>query len=77
MRDWYDQPQVADILIEQGERLPYGPLGVLMPPKVEVEDRDAEVLTLWAEYMAGKVPTMEFMTRAEELKTKRNRILTR
>jgi len=73
MRDWYDQPQVDDILAEQAERLPYGPLGILLPPKVEVVDRDAEILTLWTEYIAGKVSTIEFATRAEELKTRRQK----
>ena len=29
MRDWYDNPQIEDVLAEQAEKLPYGPLGML------------------------------------------------
>ncbi len=44
MRDWYDNPQLADILAEQAERLHIGALGLLAPGSVELVDgipRDA------------------------------------
>ena len=73
MRDWYDQPQVDDILAEQAERLPYGPLGILLPPRIELVDKDTDILVLWTEYMAEKISTIEFATKAEELRMHRQK----
>ena len=69
MRDWYDQPHIEEILAEQAKILPDGPIGFLMPPKVEIVDRDADILALWAEYKAGKISSMEFSSRAEGIKS--------
>ena len=69
MRDWYDNPQIGDVLAEQAEKLPYGPLGMLGYGSVEVEDGvppDAAALML--EYLAGKIGTMEFATHAEAIR---------
>jgi len=69
MRDWYDNPQLPDIFIEQAERLPYGPLGYLNPPKVEIiEGLPHEAIELLKEYLSGRMPTMEFANRIETLR---------
>jgi integrase len=73
MRDWYDQPQVDDILAEQAERLPYGPLGILLPPRIELVDKDTDILVLWTEYMAEKISTIDFANKAEELRMHRQK----
>jgi integrase len=69
MRDWYDNPQLSDIFVEQAERLPYGPLGCLNPPKVEIiEGLPQEAIELLKEYLSGRMPTMEFANRMETLR---------
>ena len=70
-RDWYDQPHIEDILAEQADRLPGGPLGFVMGPKVEVVTEDAEVLTLWNRYFRGEVSILELVTLLEKLKHQR------
>ena len=69
MRDWYDNPQIEDVLAEQAEKLPYGPLGMLGHGAVElVEGMPSDAVPLMLEYLAGQIGTMEFATRAEAIR---------
>jgi len=73
MRDWYDNPQLHDIFDEQAARLPYGPLGLLEPPTVELEGGlSKEVVSLASAYLAGQIGTMEFATMMERIRLQRS-----
>lgn len=73
MRDWYDSPQLQDILDEQAERLPRGPLGMLEPLSVEIEGGlPREVIGLVSTYLAGQMGTMEFANQMERLRLQRS-----
>jgi len=73
MRDWYDNPQLRDIFDEQAARLPYGPLGLLEPPTVELEGGlSKEVVSLASAYLAGQIGTMEFAIMMEKIKLQRS-----
>ncbi len=66
MRDWYDQPQEQDALDEQALKLPYGPLGLLRPPAVNVEvELSRDLVDLVKAYAAGKLGTLEFVSQLE------------
>jgi hypothetical protein len=68
MRDWYDSPQDEDILREQRDRLPNGPIGFLCP-KVEITPGiPEEALSMVSEYLSGKIGTMDLMNRLESLR---------
>lgn len=69
MRDWYDNPQIEDVLAEQAEKLPHGPLGMLGHGAVElIEGMPSDAVPLMFEYLAGQIGTMEFATRAEAIR---------
>src|SRR6266571_5938875 len=69
MRDWYDAPQRDDVFMEQAERLPRGPLGLLEPPEVKlVGGIPPAAVALLKEYLAGACGTMEFASRLESLR---------
>lgn len=69
MRDWYDNPQIEDVLAEQAEKLPYGPLGMLGHGPIElIEGMPSDAVPLMIEYLAGQIGTMEFATRAEAIR---------
>jgi integrase len=71
MRDWYDNPQVEDLLQEQKDHFLNGPLGTLTPIEVELmEDIPPEALSLMKDYFAGQLGTMSLMQSMEELKRK-------
>jgi len=71
MRDWYDAPQVEDILAEQAQCMPRGPLGTLEPPEVKlVEGLPTDAVDVLRQYLAGQVGTMELATRLEEIRMK-------
>ncbi len=71
MRDWYDAPQLEDVLTEQAERLPRGPLALLEPPEVRLIDGvPPEILEVVRAYVAGDVGTMEMASRLEALRLK-------
>jgi len=73
MRDWYDSPQLQDVFDEQASRLPYGPLGLLDPPTVELEGGlSKDVVSLVSAYLAGQTGTMEFATTMEKIKLQRS-----
>lgn len=73
MTDWYNSPQLQDMLDEQAERLPYGPLGLLNPSTVEIEGGlSKEVVNLVSAYLAGQTGTMEFATQMEKMKPQRS-----
>ncbi len=73
MRDWYDNPQLRDIFDEQAARLPYGPLGLLEPPAMELEGGlSKEVVSLASAYLAGQIGTMEFATMMEKIRLQRS-----
>jgi hypothetical protein len=72
MTDWYDSPQLQDVFDEQAARLPYGPLGLLDPPTVELEGGlSKEVVSLVSAYLAGQTGTMEFATSMEKMRLQR------
>jgi len=69
MRDWYDNPQIEDVLAEQAEKMPYGPLGLLGHGPVELIDGiPSDAVSLMLEYLAGQIGTMEFATRVEAIR---------
>jgi hypothetical protein len=71
MRDWYDAPQVEDILAEQAQCMPRGPLGTLEPPEVNlVEGLPTDAVDMLKQYLAGQIGTMELATRLEEIRMK-------
>jgi integrase len=73
MVDWYDSPQLQDVFDEQASRLPYGPLGFLNPPTVELEGGlSKEVVDIVSSYLAGQLGTMEFATTMERTKLQRS-----
>jgi integrase len=73
MRDWYDSPQLQDVFDEQAARLPYGPLGLLEPPTVELEGGlSKEVVSLVSTYLTGQLGTMEFATQMEKIRLQRS-----
>jgi len=73
MRDWYDSPQLQDVFDEQAARLPYGPLGLLEPPTVELEGGlSKEVVSIVSAYLAGQAGTMEFATQMEKVRLQRS-----
>ena len=73
MRDWYDSPQLQDIFDEQAEHLPYGPLGYLEPPTVELEGGlPKEVASIVGAYLAGQTGTMELATQMEKIRLQRS-----
>lgn len=73
MRDFYDYPQLQEIFDEQAARLPYGPLGLLDPPTVELEGGlPKEVVSLVSAYLAGQTGTMEFATTMEKIRLQRS-----
>jgi integrase len=72
MRDWYDNPQLQDVLDEQALKLPYGPLGVLNPPTAELEGGlSKEVVALVSAYLVGQLGTMELATQMEKTRLQR------
>jgi integrase len=71
MRDWYDNPRVEEVLEEQENCLPKGPLALLVPSEVElVSGAPSEAVVLLEAYLAGEVGTMEFMTSIEHIRRK-------
>jgi integrase len=73
MRDYYDRPQLQDVFDEQADRLPYGPLGFLDPPTVELEGGlSKEVVSLVSAYLAGHAGTMEFASAMEKIRLQRS-----
>jgi hypothetical protein len=69
MGAYYDNEAPEEILNVQRRTFPYGPLGAVLPIKVELEsDRDEEALAIFDKYMAGKLGTMEFATLMEGAK---------
>jgi len=74
MRDWYDRPHIEDMLAEQAERLPRGPLGLLEPAAVMLADgvpkEAAEVLRA---YLAEEIGTFELATSLERIRLKMGR----
>jgi integrase len=67
MTDWYNNPQTKVMLAEQAEKLPYGPLGLLNPPTVEIEgELSKEEASLVKAYRTGQLGTMEFAAAMEK-----------
>ncbi|MBM4248266.1 MAG: site-specific integrase [Euryarchaeota archaeon] len=72
MRDWYDRPQMAEILDEQAGKLPEGPLGRLVTPEITiVEALPAEAVEVVKAYMDQKIGTMELASRLEAIRLRR------
>jgi len=70
MRDWYDSPQDEDILREQRDILPNGPIGFLCP-RIEITPGiPEEALSIVSEYLSGAIGTMDFMNQMENLKVR-------
>jgi hypothetical protein len=65
MRDWYDNPRLEDILDEQAQVLPRGPLGLLEPPEVSLEGLPQEVVALVKRYLAGELGSLQFAAEME------------
>jgi len=72
MRDWYDNPQLADVFLEQEDRLPNGPLGFLEPPTVEIEGGlPKEIVGMLTRYLSNELSTMEFASEVEKIRLNR------
>ena len=60
MRDWYNSPGLEDIFAEQAGKLPDGPLGTLVPVRLEsTEALEPESVDLLRDYIGDKIGTME------------------
>ncbi|MGQ9587764.1 MAG: hypothetical protein ACUVT7_05210 [Thermoplasmata archaeon] len=69
MRDWYDSPQLQDIFDERAAHLPYGPLGLLEPPTVDLEGGlSKDIVSLVSAYLAGQLGTMELATQMGKMR---------
>jgi len=69
MRDWYDNPNVRDVLKEQIETLPHGATGFLSPPKYEiVSDIPKDATVVLSAYLKGEIGTLVFMEQVERLR---------
>ncbi len=69
MRDVYDNPQ--DTYAEQSATLPRGPLGILEPPEVLVDEAlPPEALVALREFLGGRLGVMEMALRLEALQRK-------
>jgi len=66
MRDWYDNPD--DAFAEQSAKLPGGPMGLLEPPKIVSEGLPSDAARIVADYLAGRIGTMELASRLEALR---------
>jgi len=54
-------------------RLPYGPLGFLEPPTVELEGGlSKEMVSLVSAYLAGQIGIMELATQMERIRLQRS-----
>ena len=74
MRDWYDAPPLEDVFVEQAERLPHGPLGLLEPSAELLADGlPKEAIELVRGYFAEEIGTMELATRLETVRLKASR----
>ncbi|MGD1060547.1 MAG: hypothetical protein ABR879_03730 [Methanomassiliicoccales archaeon] len=71
MRDWYDAPHLEEILEEQHDHLPRGPLGLLLNADIELySERPPDALALLDSYLDGKIGTLEFATEIEKVRLK-------
>lgn len=69
MRDVYDNPQ--DTFVEQAEKSPRGPLGLLEPPRVSLtSDLPPEVEDAVRQFVAGDLGAMELALRLEAIRRK-------
>lgn len=59
-RDWYDNPQVEDVLSEQIAVMPDGPLGLITSPKAQLtDDIPQEMLKACVDFLHGNVGEIE------------------
>lgn len=69
MRDWYDSPQLADILDEQAAKLPRGALGLLRPPELEVvQGIPPEAMGLLRDFLDGRCGAIELASKMEAIR---------
>lgn len=74
MRDWYDNVPIEEILQEQTDCFPHGPLAIVLPVNVElVSDLPPEAVSLLSQFMAGTLDTYEFMPLILNLRKKVDR----
>ncbi len=74
MRDGYDAPRVEDLLDEQFAHLPNGPLGVVRPPKVQVESKfPPEALELLGAFLNGNLGELKLAQTLSDLKASTKR----
>ena len=63
---------MADVFLEQEDRLPNGPLGYLEPLTVEIEGGlPKEVFGMLTRYFSNELSTMEFANEIEKIRLKR------
>jgi integrase len=73
MRDSYDNPPLEEVFAEQAEKLPYGPLGLLNPPTVEIEGGLSEEETSAVKaYTAGQTSMAEVMAALDKVRLQRS-----
>ena len=64
MRDWYDNPQATDILMEQEAIFPNGILATLKPAKMVILDEfTGEELDLLRSLKAKDIDSFDFMSK--------------
>jgi len=68
MSDLYNSPRVEEILMEQGHKMPFRPLGFLDIIGREAMDKDRELLDTWSRYLDDEITSSEFRDRAEAIK---------
>jgi len=69
MRDWYDNVPLEEILQEQADVFPSGPLATVLPVDVElVSDLPPEAVALLSRFLTGELDSYEFLPQIVELR---------
>ncbi|MDH4123943.1 MAG: hypothetical protein OEV21_07675 [Thermoplasmata archaeon] len=70
MRDYYDNPSMEELLDEQLEKFPQGPLAVLLPDIQIADGLPIEATRLLVRYLSGNLTTHEFGGEMERIRLK-------
>jgi len=74
MRDWYDNPPIEDILIEQETKLPDGPLSMLAPSVRIVGELSPEMLKVVVAFKRGDIDQLQLASQMEVLRRQEARV---
>ena len=68
MSDWYNNPRVEEIIKEQADKMPKGPLGFFDKTKDMTGDINEELLLVWRQYLNDEITNAEFHAKTEMIK---------